>query len=125
MLKGRWLVNAQSPFVLSNRLARAMAKVIRQKQVELQAAIVASGEVKLLASKMNAAGLMSNKDHDEITGFKTWWTDGERAESVVKILRNKVDIKPSNLEKFKDILKSKSEFEDILDLLETTAPGKC
>ena len=98
-----------------------MAKeLVRQKQVELVTAIVASGEVRLLANKMNAAGLMSNNDRDEITAVRTLLTDRQRAGSVVTILRNKVDIKPSNLEKFKRILRFNSEFE-----LETTAAGKC
>ena len=104
-----------------------MAKdLVRQKQVELEAAIVACGDVRLLANEMNAAGLMANNVHAEITAVGgTWWTDEQRAGSIVRILRNKVNIKPSNLEKFKSILKSKSEFEDILDVLEATAAGKC
>ena len=95
--------------------------LVKQKQVELNAAIVASGEVKLLASMMNLAGLMSDGHHDDITAVETWLTDRERARSIVRILlRSTV----RNLEKFKDILRSKSEFKDILQVLEATA-GKC
>ena len=103
----------------------AAKELVRQKQVKLEAAIIASGEVRLLASEMNSAGLMSNKDHGEITAVGTWWTDGQRAGSIVTILRNKVNVNPSNLEKFIRILRSKSEFEDIVGVFETTAAGKC
>ena len=54
-------------------------------KVELEAATVASGKVKLL---VNSADLMSNKDHDEMKAFKTWLTDKERAGSIVRMLRN-------------------------------------
>ena len=41
---------------------------------------------------MNSAGLMSNSDHDDITAVKTLWNDRDRAGSIVRILRDKVDI---------------------------------
>ena len=98
---------------------------MRQKQVQLEVAIVASGEVKLLASEMNAAGIMADGDHDRITSVNTPLTDRDRAGSIVKILRNKVDTNPIlYFEKFMEILRSRSEFRDILDVFETTA-GKC
>ena len=100
-----------------------MAKeLLRQKQVDLEAAIVASGDVKLLANKMYAAGLMAESDHDEITAVRMWLTDRQRAGSILRILRNTVNINSSNLEKFISILRSRSEFEDVL---EATAAGKC
>ena len=99
-----------------------MAKeLVRQKQVELEAAIVASEEVRLLAHKMNAAGLMADNEITAVGG--TWWTNEQRAGSILRILKSKVNINSSNLEKFKSILRSKSEFEDILNVLETTAAG--
>ena len=46
-----------------------MAKeLVRQKQVELEAAIVASEEVRLLAHKMNAAGLMADNEITAVGG---------------------------------------------------------
>ena len=97
---------------------------MRQKQVQLEVAIVASGEVKLLASEMNSAGIMADDDHDKIKAANTQWTDKERAGLIVKILRDKVGTNPKYLEKFMEILRFRSEFRDILDVLETTA-GKC
>ena len=102
-------------------MANKELELVREKQVKLNDAIVASGVVKLLAREMNSAGLMSDDHHDDITEVKTWWTDRDRAGSIVKILRDKVRLKPTNLEKFMNILRSNSQFRDILDVLETTA----
>ena len=97
---------------------------MKQKQVQLEVAIVASGEGKLLASMMNAADIMTDGDHGRIRAANTQWTDRERAELIVKILWDKVNTNPKYLEKFMEILRSRSEFRDILDVFETTA-GKC
>ena len=96
---------------------------MKQKQVQLEVAIVASGEVKLLASEMNSANIMADGYHDQIKA-NTQWTDEERAGLIVRVLRKKVRTNPKYLEKFIEILRSRSEFRDILDVLETTA-GKC
>ena len=66
--------------------------VVEEKQAEIEDAIIASGEKRLLAKKMNSAGLMSNSDRDDITAVKTLWNDRDRAGSIVRILRDKVDI---------------------------------
>ena len=97
---------------------------MKQKQEQLEDAIVASGEVRLLATKMNAAGIMADGDHDKIKAANTQWTDRERAGLIVRILRDKVGINPIYLENFMEILRSRSEFRDILEVLEPTA-GKC
>ena len=97
---------------------------MKQKQVQLEDAIVASGEGKLLASMMNSAGIMADGDHNKIKAANTQWTDRERAGLIVRILRDKVGVNPKYLEKFMEILRSRSEFRDILDVLETTT-GKC
>ena len=70
---------------------------------------------------MNAAGIMVDDDHDKITPANT---DRESARLIVKTLRNKVGTNPKYFENFMEILRSRSEFRDILDVLETTA-GKC
>ena len=88
-------------------------ELLRAKQVELEAAINASGEIRLLANKMNSAGLMSNSDHYDIT-----MNDREKAGSIVRILRDKVGINQDYLKKFIEILKSNSAFSDILGVLE-------
>ena len=87
------------------------------KQAELEDAIIASGEIRLLANKMNSAGLMSNSDRDDITAVKTLWSDRDRAGSIVKILRDKVGINQDHFKKFIEILKSNSSFSDILHVL--------
>ena len=97
---------------------------MKQKQVQLEDAIVASGEVKLLASEMNSADIMADGYHDQIKAANTLWTDEERAGLIVRVLRRKVRTNPNYLEKFMEILRSRSEFRDILNVLETTA-GKC
>ena len=97
---------------------------MKQKQVQLEVAIVASGEGKLLASEMNSAGIMADGDHDKIKAANTQWTDTEKAGLTVRILRDKLDTNPKYVEKFMEILRSRSEFRDILEVLETTA-GKC
>ena len=94
---------------------------MKQKQVQLEVAIVASGEVKLLAGEMNAAGIMADSDHDQIKAANTQWTDEERAGLIVRVLKRKVRTNPKYLEKFMEILESRSEFRDVLDVLETTA----
>ena len=97
---------------------------MKQKQVQLEVAIVASGEGKLLASMMNSAGIMANDDHDRIRTANSQWTDRDKAGLIVRILRDKVNTNPKYLKKFMEILRSRSEFSDILDVFETTA-GKC
>ena len=97
---------------------------MKQNQEQLEDAIVASGEVKLLATKMNSAGIMADGDHDKIKTANSQWTDRERAGLMVRVLRDKVNIDPKYLEEFMEILGSKSEFKDILKVLKTTA-GKC
>ena len=74
---------------------------------------------------MNASGIMADDDHDRITSAHIQWIDRERARLIVKILRDKVVTNPKYLENFMEILRSRSEFRDILaDVFETTA-GKC
>ena len=94
-------------------------ELLRAKQVELEAAIIASGESRLLANKMNSAGLMSDSDHCDITAVGTVsMNDKDKAGSIVRILRNKVGINQDHFKKFIEILKSNSAFSDILDVLE-------
>ena len=94
---------------------------MKQKQVQLEVAIIYSGEGILLASMMNSAGIMADADHDRIRAANS---HKERAGLIVKILRDKVNTNPKYLKKFMEILRSRSEFSDILDVFETTA-GKC
>ena len=94
-------------------------QIVKQKQVELERAIIASGEVKLLAIMMNTNNLMADNDRDDICMASG--TDSARAGSmrIVTILRNKVDINSSNLKKFMDILRREPyRFSDILNVLE-------
>ena len=93
-------------------------RLVVKKQVELNDAIIASGEIRLLANKMNSAGLMSNSDCDDITAVKTMWNDRDRAESIVKILKNKVGINQVHFKEFIAILRSNSAFSDIIHVLE-------
>ena len=93
-------------------------RLVKEKQAELEDAIVASGEIRLLANKMNSAGLMSDSDHDDITAVRTWWTDRNRAGSIVRILKNKVGINQDYFKKFIKKLRSNSAFNDILHVLE-------
>ena len=96
-------------------------ELVKQNQVQLEEAIVSSGEGKLLASEMNSAGIMADGDHDRIKAANTQWTDRERAGLIVRILRDKVGTNPKYFEKFMDILKSRSaEFRDIIDVLKTS-----
>ena len=97
---------------------------MKQNQVQLEDAIVSSGGGKLLASMMNSAYIMADDDHDRIKAASTQWTDRERAGLIVKILRDKVGTNPKHFEKFMEILRSRSEFRDILDVLDTIA-GTC
>ena len=94
---------------------------MKQKQEQLEDAIVACGEVKLLATKMNAAGIMADGDHDKIQAVNPQWTDRDKAGLIVRVLRRKVGTNSKYLEKFMEILGSRSEFSDILDVLQTTA----
>ena len=90
-------------------------QIVKQKQVELERAIIASGEVKLLAKEMNANNLMADNDRDDICMASG--TDSPMR--IVTILRNKVDINSSNLNKFMDILRREPyRFSDILNVLE-------
>ena len=91
--------------------------LVRQKQLELEKAIVSSGEVKSLAKRMNTGSLMSDKDSDAITDLETGWTDKERAGEIVRILMDKVRSNPDYFEKFVNILSSDSMFKDIYDVL--------
>ena len=94
-------------------------KELKERQVELEDAIIASGEIRLLAKKMNSAGLMSDSDHDDITAVGTaLMNDRDRAGSIVRILRNKAGINQDYFKKFIEILKSNSAFSDILGVLE-------
>ena len=93
-------------------------RLVIKKQAELEDAIIASGEIRLLANKMNSAGLMSNSNRDDITAVRTLWNDRDRAGSIVRILKNKVDINQDYFEKFIEILRSNFAFNDILHVLE-------
>ena len=91
--------------------------LVKQKQVELQTAIISSGEWKLLACMMNADNLMADGDRDDICMASV--TDRAGSIRIVTILRNKVYTNSSNLEKFINILRSKPDvFSDILNVLE-------
>ena len=98
-------------------MASEELKLVVEKQAEIEDAIIASGEMRLLAKKMNSVGLMSNSDHDDITAVKTLWNDRDRAGSIVRILRDKVDINQDHFKTFIEILRSNSVFSDILHVL--------
>ena len=102
---------------MASNIINEELRLVVEKQAELEAAIVASGEIRLLANKMNSAGLISNSDHDDITAVKTLWNDRDRAELIVRILRDKVGINQDYFKKFIKILRSNSAFSDILHVL--------
>ena len=102
---------------MASNIINEEPRLVVEKQAELQDAIIASGEIRLLANKMNSAGLMSNSNHDDITAVKTLWNDRDRAGSIVRILRDKVDINQDHFKKFIEILRSNSVFSDILHVL--------
>ena len=93
-----------------------MAKeLLRSKQGDLEKAIVASGTLDSLASKMNSVRLLPDATYEE---FKSLTNDNKKAGLLVSALRKKVDLKEDHFKKFKDILqKNKDEFEDIIDVL--------
>ena len=91
--------------------------LVRWKQLELENAIVSSGEVESLAKRMNSVGLMSDSKCNDITGLEKRWSDKERAGEIVRILKDKVRTSQDHFKKFVDILSSDSMFKDIYDVL--------
>ena len=102
--------------MMASNVINEELRLVVAKQVELEDAIIASGEIQLLAKRMNSVGLMSNRDRDDIT--TVLMNDRDRAESIVRILRNKVGINQDHFKKFIEILKCNSVFSDILGVLE-------
>ena len=95
------------------------SNLVRKKQIEIEDAIVASGEVRLLANELNSALLMSDSDHSRITSVRIALNDQEMAGEIVKILKNKFSTNQGNFEKFMTILNSNPAFEDILGVFQT------
>ena len=102
---------------MASNIINEELRLVVEKRAKLEAAIIASGEIRLLANEMNSAGLMSNSDHDDITAVKTLWNDRDRAGSIVRILKNKVGINQVHFKEFIAILRSNSVFSDILHVL--------
>ena len=93
-------------------LVQGEYRLVCQKQTELEAAIIASGEIRSLARKMNSANFnMSQSDYDDIN-------DRDRAGFIVGILRDNVHTNRHYFYSFIEILESNPVFSDILGVLE-------
>ena len=98
-------------------LVQGEYRLVYHKQEELEAAIIASGDIRSLARKMNSENLMSNSDCEGIISAAGPLNDRERAGLIVSILRDNVRTNRHNFYLFIEILKSNPVFSDILGVL--------
>lgn len=70
-----------------------------------------------LANEMNTNGLLSDTTYQEVRNPRSMLSMNEKTSEMVRELETLVDIRPENLSKFVGILRQKSYYNDIVELL--------